>query len=104
MKFILALFLVLIPAVAFAGPFLVSDAYLPADGLINFKVSMDAGAYVDSPPVANALRYDMAPTTVGAHTIKVKACDIWGCSVDSSPLAFTRPVSLSPPVNLRLSP
>ena len=104
MKFVLGLLLVLIPAVAFAEPFLVCDAYLPADGVVKFKVSMDAGVYIDSVPVSNALKYDLAAVTVGAHTIKAQACNIWGCSLDSLPLAFTRPVSLSPPVTLRLSP
>ena len=107
MKFILALsiaLLVLIPSVALAGPFLVCDAYLPADGILNFKVSMDGGAYIDSVPVSNALKYDMSAVTVGVHTIKAQACNLWGCSLDSLPLAFTRPVSLLPPVTLRLSP
>ena len=88
----------------FAGPFLVSDAYLPADAVTNFKVSMDGGAYIDSVPVSNSLKYDLSAITVGVHTIKAQACNIWGCSADSSPLAFTRPVSLLPPVTLRLSP
>ena len=104
MRYILALVLILFPAVALAGPFLVSDAYMPADGVINFKVSVDGGVYVDSAPIANGLKYDLTAVTVGAHTIKAQACNIWGCSLDSLPLAFTRPVSLLPPVTLRLSP
>lgn len=104
MKYILALFLVLVPTVAFAGPYVVCDAYLPADEIINFKVSLDGGVYVNSVPVSNGLKYDLSAVTVGVHTIKAQACNIWGCSVDSLPFSFTRPVSLLPPVTLRLSP
>ena len=102
-KLILALLFILVPCLAFAGPFLVSDPNPVTEGVMNFKISMDGGPYVDSPPVTNAIRFDLGTVSVGAHTIKAQACNLWGCSADSTPFAFTRS-STTAPQNLKLSP
>ncbi len=75
-----------------AGPFLVCDPYMAADGIIKFQVMIDAAAPVDSTPVANALKFDLSGVTTGVHTVKVKACNLWGCSSDSLPFSFTKSI------------
>ncbi len=93
----------LICIMAYAGPFLVSDPYAASDGVTNFKVCFDGGAYVDSVPVSNVLHYDLGPLTNGSHTVKAQACNVWGCSADSSPFPFTKAAPAAPG-NTRISP
>jgi hypothetical protein len=92
----LLLVLALFPSVALASPFLVCDPYSPADQVTNFQVTIDAAAPVDSAPVNNALKYDLANISFGSHTVKVKACNIWGCSEDSAPFTFIKQLPGAP--------
>ncbi len=78
--------------VCWAGPFLVCDPYKTSDNVTKFVVSMDTAAPVDSLPVNNALRFDLAILADGAHTVKVKACNAFLCSGDSAPFTFIKAV------------
>jgi hypothetical protein len=89
-KIILVGLFCLFPAVCYASPFLVCDPYTAADQVTNFQVTIDTAAPVDSAPVTNALKYDLANVSSGSHTAKVKACNIWGCSADSAPFTFVK--------------
>lgn len=93
---VLAVALLLIPGAAWAGPFLVCNPYSAADGVTNFKVTMDSAAPADSAPVSNSLHYDLSTVSNGAHTVMVQACNVWGCSASSSPFGFTKSVPGGP--------
>jgi hypothetical protein len=101
-KIILIGLFCLFPAVCYASPFLVCDPYSPADQVTNFQVTIDTAAPVDSAPVNNALKYDLANISFGSHTVKVKACNIWGCSDDSVPFTFTK-LPLGAPQNVTIT-
>ena len=119
MKFIIALLLVLIPAVAFGAPFVRCDQYIGAMGDPDyFKIFIDSGAAITTPTfvyageTGDSIHYDLVSLPVGQHTIKVQACKaatLWQaevCSADSSPLVLTRPVPVVAthvPVRLGLS-
>ena len=75
-----------------AGPFLICDPYKASDNVTKFVVSMDTAAPVDSLPVNNALRFDLATLAEGAHTVKVKACNAFKCSEDSIPFIFIKTI------------
>lgn len=117
----LILGLVLIPAVAFASPFVRCDQYTAAMGDPDyFKISIDSGAYIQIPTyvyqgeTGDSMHYDLATIAVGQHTIKAQACKAanppWQptevCSVDSDPFLFTKPAPVTAPgkpVSLGLS-
>ena len=87
---------------AYAAPWLVSDPY-PADQIISkFQISIDGGAYVDSIPQGNALRYDFAGIANGSHTIKARACNLYGCSPDSAPFELIKSIP-GVPTNITIS-
>lgn len=88
---------------AYASPFLMCD---PQDGVEGYEVEgLDFVAGQSIPAEADgSIMLDMAPLTeVGLHNITVKACNMWGCS-DPSPFSFTRPLSPTMSVNIRLEP
>jgi len=101
MKFILALLLVLLPSLAFAGPFLVSDANPVGDGVlravyVETTTSTQCTAAdvlgkprVPMPDVANAIRYDMTGVTTGTHFWCVAQVNVWDES-PFVPLVFER--------------
>jgi len=96
--------LALFPAAALAAPWLVSDPTPPGDEVTKFRLSFDSGAYVDSAPDANgAVRYDLAGIVEGSHTVVGQACNVWGCSADSSPFSFTKRLPGAPGL-LRIAP
>jgi hypothetical protein len=47
-------------------------------------------------PPQKTICYDLAGTTVGAHSVKARAVNIWEVSADSLPLAFTKSVPSVP--------
>jgi hypothetical protein len=96
MKRLLILAIVLFASQAAAAPFLVCEPYLPQEGVVKFQVTIDAAAAVDSVPAANALHHDMAAVATGAHTVKVRACNVWGCGADSAPFTFTKSIPAAP--------
>jgi hypothetical protein len=115
---ILALVFCLFPLVVQASPFLRCDQYTTGAIPSYFKVSMDGGAYVQSPTYVYpnetgvSLHYDLGSLAVGNHTVKVQACigasdwDVEVCSADSLPFVFTKPAAgLAPgvPAHIKLS-
>lgn len=76
-------------SVAQAAPFLVSD---PQIGVTYYRVSLDGGVtWSDSTPDPTGqygVKLDLVGITDGVHNVKAQACNIWGCSTDSSPFAF----------------
>ena len=84
--------------VAGANPFLVCDApttggtveYYELDGL-----PWLTGTYPPEPD--QSLKVDMIDTPVDTpYTVRARACNVWGCSIDSDPFTFTRTDSAQP--------
>ena len=65
-----------------------SDPNPASEEVTVFKLSFDGGAAIDSVPVSNAVRHDLAGITSGSHTVTAQACNLWGCSVVSSPFCI----------------
>lgn len=86
---IVLLVFLFIPSLAFASPFLVCS---PQPGATNYRVSLDAGAtWQDVSPDASGVygfKFDLVGITNGTHNVKAQACNMWGCSTDSSPFGF----------------
>ena len=89
-KLILILAVVFLATPLYAAPFLVSDPNPASEEVTVFKLSFDGGAAIDSVPVSNAVRHDLAGITSGSHTVTAQACNLWGCSVVSSPFVFNK--------------
>jgi hypothetical protein len=95
---------VLVAPMAHAAPFLISDPMPLSDAVTSFQLFFDGGAAIVSPPDATrAIRYDLVGLSNGNHTVVARACNEWGCSVDSVPLVFVKGVPVAP-VRLRLVP
>lgn len=90
MKKLLVIALILFATPLYAAPFLVSDPNPASEEVTVFKLSFDGGAAIDTAPVSNAVRYDLAGITSGSHTVTGQACNLWGCSEVSAPFAFTK--------------
>ena len=103
MKKLFILVLVLFATPLYAAPFLVSDPNPASEEVTVFKLSFDGGAAIDSVPVSNAVRHDLAGITSGSHTVTAQACNLWGCSVVSAPFAFTKTIP-SVPGGMRIVP
>lgn len=112
-KLFLILFVCLLPAIAWGSPFVVCDPYTV--GTVDyFKLTLDTGAtqqvtLYGTPPY---LHFDVGTVSVGAHTIKVKACKAattWAAEVCSTEAVFTFtrpsvPVTPGVPTNIGLVP
>jgi hypothetical protein len=85
----LLFFLALIPGLVWAAPFLVCDPADPLEGITYYEIIMDSSPPIKSPAVNNALHQDMASVSTGSHTVKAKACNVWGCSGEAN-LNFTK--------------
>ena len=103
-KLFLVLCLLLIPSLVWAAPFLICDPAPIVDAVTRYVVILDATAPVDSVPVLNALRFDLAGVSAGPHSVKVKACNVWGCSADTAPFMFTKSSPGTPTTILIASP
>ena len=105
MKYLLAIVFLLIPALCFAGPFLVCD---PQSGVTSYTVEIGQGANISTQigiPAQpdGSLRLDLVTITQpGNYTFRAKACNAeWGCGEYSSPFSATKPGS---PGNVRIIP
>lgn len=85
MKYILALILVFATSMAFAAPFLVCD---PVPGAETIEVMIDGNAQIVT---GDTIHIDLAYLATGSHTVKAKACSIWGCGEEAN-LPFTKSV------------
>jgi len=104
---LIIILLILLPLVGFASPFLVCNSYPTAVVQPDtFEVYIDSNPAVISIAVTNPdnskqLKHDLAGTGLmdGSHTVKLKACNVWGCSDYSLPFTFTKSVA-NPPVSI----
>ncbi len=90
-----------------AGPYLVCDPYAAAVGVTSFTVFWDgATTGVSAPVLTDAtgtyLHLDLTSLSNGSHTVKVRAKNSWGESLDSAPFAFVKQVPPTP-LNIRIS-
>jgi hypothetical protein len=100
-RMLLALVMVLAMAgMVGAAPFLICD---PQAGVTYYSITGDPYWTASVPAQGDgSLRTDLATIPVGAHTIQVVACNIWGCSTPS-PFTFSKSVPALP-VNTRVAP
>lgn len=87
MKRLAILGLLLLAPSAWAAPFLVCDPPPVGEEVTSYSVTDGANVVTTPSP----LHWDMAGVANGAHTLQVRACNVWGCS-DPTPFAFTRGV------------
>jgi hypothetical protein len=111
------LLVLLFPAEIFAAPFLGCDCTPATDLVTSFQLQFDTAAWIDSPAVltcgagddkitctgnSKTVCYDLAAISVGPHTVKAKALNAWGSSVDSTPFLFTKGTVPSSPSLLKI--
>lgn len=97
-------FVIGIATVACAAPFLWSDGsqYLLSDPNhpTSFLCKFDSGSYVVAGQESNAtniyIKHDLSSISNGNHSVVCQACNVWGCSTDSSPFACTKAVPINP--------
>ena len=107
----------LFPTEIFATPFLGCDCTPATDLVTSFQLQFDTAAWIESPAVltcgtgtdkitctgdSKTICYDLAAISVGPHTVKGKALNAWGSSVDSVPFLFTKGSAPSSPSLLRV--
>jgi hypothetical protein len=77
------------------------------DGAGAFQ-ALQVTAFTDTGTLAGHTSYAFVPPfTNGNHTVSLKACNVFGCSLGSAPFAFGYAVSSAPtavPTNLRRVP
>jgi hypothetical protein len=96
LKILLVFLFGLIAATVQAAPFLVSDPY-PTDKpqpdtflvFIGTATTPVISAAVKAADGSVSLKYDLTAIGVGPKTIKVRAKNVWGESVDSDPFVFS---------------
>lgn len=104
MKFILALVLVLIPTVAFAGPFLVCDPYSTDDQVQGFKGTVNGTAF-NTPyalhPSGGAILFDCADLGSGKWDfVNIRAYNVRGESIG---VPFVFPALPGSPAGMKIS-
>lgn len=114
MKTCLLYLAMLVPMVAGAAPFVISDPSTDTPQPTHCGLLLDAAAKVDVAVAKDAngkayCQFDMAGITTGAHTVKatfILVDPTWGRveSPVSVPLALTRPGSPTAPAGLGLKP
>ena len=92
--------LLLLPSIAFAGPFLTCDAPPANQQVVYYEIYIDNILYAS--PVGEVLNYDLAGLTPDQYEFTAKACNIWGCSELSDPILS--PMSATKPSNTSLAP
>jgi len=112
MKYLVAILMVLVPALAFGAPFVTSDPYpttvTQPDG---FVLTVDGGSQITSPAQAVTggvrLHHDVSGVSTGSHTMRIKAYKndaVWGrLESDEAVFTFVRPASPAAPANIGLS-
>lgn len=91
----------LLPVLAFGGPFLVCD---PNPGAQKIILEINGLEMPEFPAeIDGSLKYDLAGLAEGAFTVRAKAgFGVWGWSEYSVPFNFTKP-SIQAPLGLRVS-
>jgi hypothetical protein len=97
-RYMIIVLMVLFPVMAFASPYLVSNAQ---EGVAYYQV-VEGAVTSEVPAQENgSLRMEMAGTSVGLHNITVQACTMWECS-ETVPFVYTRPASVAKPAGITL--
>ena len=97
-RYMIIVLMVLFPVMAFASPYLVSNAQ---EGVAYYQVVEGAVTAEVPAQTDGSLRMEMAGTSVGLHNITVQACSMWECS-ETVPFTFTRPASPAKPAGITL--
>lgn len=111
MKTFLIIFSIIVfPCIVFASPFLVCDPYANNNEAVDYFVVTGLPAEIDASHISKdatgqyGFKFDLSGVAVGGpYTVKAKACNSWGCSQDSLPFSFSRPVALPTPVGPKLT-
>ena len=92
---------------AWAAPFLGCEC-TPETGdkkVISFQLQFDTAAWIESPAVltcgtgpdkivctgdSRTMCHDLAPISIGEHTVKGRSINIWESSTDSLPFSFAK--------------
>ena len=99
-KLLLIAAICLFASTAWAAPFLVCDPNPGAEMIILEINGVEMPEFAAEPD--GSLRYDLAGLVAGDFTVRAKAGNMWGWSIYSLPLDFTKP-SLQAPMGLRVS-
>lgn len=105
-RLLLTALILLLPSLAFAGPFVVCD---PQAGVTHYRLTGPAWVPATSTAIADgSIKLDVAAAIQGNNALTVSACianATWGelCST-ASPFAFGKPGAPTGPMNLRLVP
>lgn len=105
-KILIALFVLVFPALSFGSPFLVCD---PQEGVTHYRFQNKPAWIPDTFPAQpdGSIRMDVGNVPVGATFFEIAACiadDLWGelCSPFVS-FGFTRPSAAAAPNGLKLT-
>jgi hypothetical protein len=106
MKIILAVFFILAMAVSASAVSLVCDKQTGVDYYVVNGLPASYTGASNITPSTNPLYgflFDISTIPAGTYNLTAQACsNLWGCSANSVPLAFTRPAVLVTPGGLGL--
>jgi len=96
---VIALAFLLVPAMAFAEPFVICDDPDPAEQITSYEIFQD-GVSIGTTPAP--LLFDLAGVTPGQYEFTATAINAWGTSSPSNP--YISPTSVSQPSGLNMQP
>lgn len=72
----------------------ITTSYVPEEEVSYYQVELD-GTTTEQPPESDGqgqarLKYDVTGVAPGPHTVRLSACNEWGCSEFSDPFVFTK--------------
>lgn len=72
----------------------ITTGYVPEDEVNYYQVDMD-GTVTEQQPESDGqgqvrLRLDVTGVTQGSHSVRISACNEWGCSEFSDPFVFKK--------------
>ena len=111
MKYLVAILMVLVPALAFGAPFVTSDADTSSYRPDGYVLTIDGGSQITSPAQAVTggvrLHYDVSGVSTGSHTVRIKAYKndaVWGrLESEEAVFTFVRPAAPATPAGIGLS-
>jgi hypothetical protein len=102
-RFILILFMVFMPSILFASPFLVCDVPAADQAIESYSIYKDGIKMGTAPAQLNgSLKYDLQGITPGKYIWTAVAVNVWGESALSDP--YISPVLAEKPSGVGLSP
>ena len=68
--------------------------YVPAGEVDYYQVELDGTVHESTPVPDNSgnvrLEFDVTGVSPGTHTVRISACNVWGCSEFADPFEFTK--------------